>query len=265
MAFLGKSNDVKQFGYESFLYPLMKDVESLERDGVVVEVLDKFVKGTIFCVCADNLGARSLAGFHESFNVEKFCRFCCISRNQIANVEPRDFPLRTVRQHDTFVEELKSSDKQSVNGVKSACVLSNLSYFHPVTGFPPDILHDFFEGVIPVELCLCLKELIRKGFLTFDGLNSRIRLFPYKFSDKVNKPQQITKASFGTGRLSGNGHESWALLRLLPLMIGHKIPEREPSWEILMDLKEKVEIVVSTTLSEEILRYLESKISAVAH
>ena len=48
MAFLGKSNDVKQFGYESFLYPLMKDVESLERDGVVVEVLDKFVKGTIF-------------------------------------------------------------------------------------------------------------------------------------------------------------------------------------------------------------------------
>ena len=41
----------------------------------------------------------------------------------------------------------------------------------------------------------------------------------------------------------------------------HDIPEREPSWEILMDLKEKVEIVVSTTLSEEILRYLESKIS----
>lgn len=44
-------------------------------------------------------------------------------------------------------------------------------------------------------------------------------------------------------------------------MIGSSIPEQEPSWEILMDLKEIVEIVVTTTVSEEILCYLESKIS----
>lgn len=25
---------------------------------------------------ADNLGVRSIAGFQEMFNVEKFCRFC---------------------------------------------------------------------------------------------------------------------------------------------------------------------------------------------
>ncbi|XP_041863678.1 uncharacterized protein LOC121653945 [Melanotaenia boesemani] len=262
LAALGKSADVKLFGYEAFFYPLIEDIKCLERDGVYVEVLDKFVKGTVFCVCADNLGAHSLAGFSESFNVEKFCRFCCLNRHQIGTVEARDFPLRTVEQHDQFVAELKSSDKDSVNGVKGACALSeHLSYFHPVTGFPPDILHDFFEGVIPVELCLCLKDLIKKGFITLDGLNSRIKLFPYKFSDKVNKPQQITKASFGKGRISGNGHENWTLLRLLPLLIGSSIPEQEASWEILMDLKEIVEIVLSTTLSEEILCYLESKIS----
>lgn len=34
-----------------------------------VEILDKFVKGTALCVCADNL---KIAGFHESFNVEFF-------------------------------------------------------------------------------------------------------------------------------------------------------------------------------------------------
>lgn len=56
-------------------------------------------------------------------------------------------------------------------------------------------------------------------------------------------------------------HENWTLLRLLPLMIGSAIPEQEPSWEILIDLKEIVEIIVSTTLSEEILCYLENKIS----
>lgn len=143
------------------------------------------------------------------------------------------------------LEELESGDKQTVNGVKKACVLhKHLSHFHPVTGFPPDILHNVFKVVIPVELCLCLKDLVRKGFITFDGLNSRIKLFPYKHSDKVNKPKQITKASFGKKRISGNGHENWTLLRLLPLLIRSSIPEKEPSWEILMDLKEIVEIVV---------------------
>lgn len=196
----------------------------------------------------------------ESFNVDKFCRFCSIDKHQIAALDPTEFPLRTVEQHNIFLEELEDGQRQSVCGVKGSCALSALSYFHPVTGFPPDILHDFFEGVVPVELCLCLQDLIRKGFITFEGLNKRIKSFPYKFSDNLNKPQQITKASFGTGRVSGNGHENWTLLRLLPFIIGTRIPEHEPSWEVLMDLKELVEIVVSTTLSEEILSYLDTKI-----
>ena len=44
-------------------------------------------------------------------------------------------------------------------------------------------------------------------------------------------------------------------------MIGSSIPEHQPSWEMLMDLKEIVEIVVSSTFSEEMLCYLERKLS----
>lgn len=66
LAVLGKSADVKQFGYDAFLYTLIKDIQFLENHRVFIEVLDKCVKGTIFCVCADNLGAHSLAGFHKS-------------------------------------------------------------------------------------------------------------------------------------------------------------------------------------------------------
>jgi len=141
LALLGKSTDVKLFGYDKFLYPLIKDIQSLEQTGVFIEVLGRFVKGTIFCVCADNLGAHSLAGFQECFNVDKFCRFCLISRKKIGTTETIDFQLRTEEQHNTFVAELEASDQQSVNGVKRECVLSkHLSYFHPVTGFPPDIV-----------------------------------------------------------------------------------------------------------------------------
>lgn len=123
-------------------------------------------------------------------------------------------------------------------------------------------MHDLFEGVIPVELSLCLKNLISKGFITFDALNDCIKSLPYKYSDKVNKPQKIPKATIEKGTLGGNGHENWTLLCLLPFIIGCKIPEQEPAWEILMDLKEIVDIqvVVSDRLSEEALCYLSCKL-----
>jgi len=256
LAVLGKSDDVRLFGYEKFLDPLMKDLKCLEQTGVFVPALSQYLKGTVFCVSADNLGAHSLAGFQESFNVEK-----------IKSTEVSDFKLRTTEQHNYFVEEVQNSDiLRSVNGVKRECVLSkHLSFFHPITGFPPDALHDLFEGIVPIELSVCLKDLISKGFISYDELNSCIKSFPYKDSDRVNKPKVIAKSSFAKGTVGGNGHENWALLRLLPLMIGRRIPENEPSWEILMDLKAIVELVVSAKFSEETLCYLESKISDHRH
>lgn len=103
--------------------------------------------------------------------------FFRVNQHQINTAEARYCQLRTVEQHNTFVEELESSDKLTVNGVKKACVLhKHLSHFHPVSGVPLDILHDFFEGVIPTELCLFPKDFVRKGFITFDVLNSRISI-----------------------------------------------------------------------------------------
>lgn len=260
LAALGKSVDVRKFGYEKFLEPLIKDLKLIEQQGI--DASENFgVK--LFCVCADNLGAHSLAGFQESFTVDKFCRFCLVSHSQIAIVKASEFQLRTVEQHNRFLEELNQNQAiKSVNGVKRECVLSkHLTFFHPVTGFPPDILHDFFEGVIPVELALCLRNFISKGFFTLDRLNHRIVSFPYKYSDKVNKPKVIPKTALSKGVIGGNAHENWALLRLLPLMIGGFVPESEPSWEILMDLKEIVEIVVSDKFTEESLSYLACKLS----
>lgn len=174
-AALGKSIDVRKFGYEKYLEPLLKDLKFIEEYGA--EASENFgVK--LFCVCADNLGAHSLAGFQESFSVDKFCRFCLVSHSQIATVKASDFHLRTVEQHNRVEGLHQNQALKTVNGVKGECVLSkHLAFFHSVTGFPPDILHDLFEGVIPVELALCLQDLISKGFFTglIDRLNHSIR------------------------------------------------------------------------------------------
>lgn len=61
--------------------------------------------------------------------------------------------------------------------------------------------------------------------------------------------------------IGGNAHENWCLLRLLPFLIGPKVPEHEAVWQVLLDLKQIVELVVSPLHSEESIAYLESKIS----
>ncbi|XP_036419954.1 uncharacterized protein LOC118803580 [Colossoma macropomum] len=122
-------------------------------------------------------------------------------------------------------------------------------------------MHDLLEGVIPNELSLCLKSLISKNYFTLDHLNAIIHSFPYKLLDKTNRPQQIPKSFALKGSIGGNCHENWTLLRLLPLMIGDKIPEKEKTWQILLDLKDIVELLATSQFSNETLCYLESKIS----
>lgn len=48
---------------------------------------------------------------------------------------------------------------------------------------------------------------------------------------------------------------------MLPFLIGHVVPEGEPAWQVLMDLKDIVELVVSPVHTDESISYLEMKIS----
>ncbi len=179
---------------------------------------------------AVNLGAHSLAGFQKSFVVDKPCRFCLANREDIQTFEVRQgvFHLRTVQDHNRTVNEVKRTEPpQAIDGVKGDCILKRLEYFETIKDFPPDLLHDLFEGIIPLELILCFQTFTAKKYFDLDELNSAIRSFPYKFGDKTNKPQQILQCSQLKGSLGGNGHENWTLLRLLPLIIGKRIPETQ--------------------------------------
>lgn len=76
LAILCKADDVKRFGCSTVLEPLLKDLVSLEEEGLYVPALGGKVKGTVFSIVADNLGAHSVGGFVENFSSSYFCRFC---------------------------------------------------------------------------------------------------------------------------------------------------------------------------------------------
>lgn len=47
-------------------------------------------------------------------------------------------------------------------GVKKACIFTErLAHFYVTSGYPPDVVHDLFEGIVPVEL---VKEKMEKTF-----------------------------------------------------------------------------------------------------
>lgn len=78
---------MKQHGYADVLHPLLQDLVTLEKQSVYVEQLGECVKGTVFYVSADNLGAHSLAGVQECFTVQRPCWFCMATKSDVQQEE----------------------------------------------------------------------------------------------------------------------------------------------------------------------------------
>lgn len=263
LALLCKSTDVKVYGYEKILEPLLQDLIILEKHGVFIAGLGEFVKGTVQSVIADNLGAHGIAGFIESFSGVYFCRFCTGERSDIQDkaVQSGHFNFRTKDLHETHVQFARENSTICC-GVKRECFFTkNLSHFHVTRGYPPDIVHDLFEGVVPVEIALCISEIFSKKYLSLDTLNKLILNFPFKWGDRTNKPHIIPRTYASRRTIGGNAHENWNLLRLLPFIIGDLIPEAEPAWLVLLDLKEIVELAVAPLHNKETIAYLDCKIT----
>lgn len=147
-------------------------------------------------VVADNLAPHSLAGFVQSFRAGYVCRFCKATREEIQcfAVGDGEFTPRTKASHDHDLQDVLQGDGHNQFGVQRDCVLRvNLQCFHTITGFPPDVLHDLFEGIVPVELALCIQEMIKLKYFTLEYLNKKIVTFPYQHADKTNKPHPIPK------------------------------------------------------------------------
>lgn len=173
LAILAKVTDLHRYGYAAVLAPLERDVHTLKQDSVLNERVGQNVKGIIFSVSADSLAAHGLSCF-----VKYVCRFCMATREQFHATEVRDEDIsqRTKASHDLHLQYVQERDTLSSHfGFKGYCVLcESLNYLHPITGFPPDLLHDLLEGIISVELSLCIKEMIQLNYFTLDHFNQKI-------------------------------------------------------------------------------------------
>ncbi len=168
--------------------------------------------------------------------------------------------LSEAETHEVHVRSAQGNVKPCY-GVKRQCVLSaHLSHFNVCTGYPPDVAHDIFEGIVPVELAYCLNHLMSKKYFTLASLNESILKFPYKWADKSNRPHAIPKTFMLNKTIGGNAHENWGLLRFLPFLVGQLVPPSEPAWQVILDLKDIVDLVVAPVHTVQSLAFLEERI-----
>ncbi|CAI5668325.1 unnamed protein product [Oreochromis niloticus] len=245
------TEDMKKYGFDPILQPLINDIKILECFGLDLPFSSEKVYGTICQITGDNLGMHTILGFTESFSARHFCRLCLVDKDDAQNVYDEDDPKIILRGKDLFemhCNELQSEpQKLSVFGLKHNSTLNNLQFFHVCHNFSLDIMHDILEGVAQYEIKL-LMEYLSENVLSKNDLLSRVYAFDYGYLERKNRPTRINLDSSGNS-IGLNSMQTLCLVRNLPLIFGDLLPEGNPNWTLLLLLLQIINIIFSPSLT----------------
>lgn len=263
LVLLCREHDLKYFGQDVIMVSLVEDLKDLELNGVTLSDGNVY-KGTLCAIVGDNLGSHSIGGFVENFSRSlHFCRYCEITREEFSADPLIRGKMRSVQSYSDHVQDAQSS---SSGGVKFDSLFNKLKYFHVCQpGLPPCIGHDLFEGIVSSDLALYISHFVKvEKLLSYHLLNQRINQFKYLGKDANDKPCEVNPES---GKLGGHAVQNWCLLRMLPVLIGDKIenPGDNDIWQLVLQLREIVELICSPAISTGQIAYLRVIIDEYLH
>ncbi|KAJ8037515.1 hypothetical protein HOLleu_18345 [Holothuria leucospilota] len=252
--------DLKKYGFNPILRLFLDEMRQLESDGGYSIELNRErvqIHGTLTSLSADTLAAHDILGFLGP-SANRFCRLCLAKREEIqTKFSEEEFVLRSIKQHDEHAEAASTQRLgDPASGVRTTC-LNELRHFHCATNYNLDVMHDMLEGVCPFEVKLLLHYFIYDAqFVSLETVNQRIKAFNYGFCDRKNKPSQLLATRMrnqADHKLGQKAAQMWCLTRMLPLLIGDKIPVGDGHYEILLLLLQynDVEFEVLKTMTEQ--------------
>jgi hypothetical protein len=158
---------------------------------------------------------------------------------------------------DALLHQMLSSES-----IFERCPFAALTTFNPVLFFPPDIMHDVLEGLMPVVIGVVVKSLVRTSNVSIKVINERITGFTFGVADKSDKfvPFPLDFVSKDKS-VTGKAVEKWTLFRLLPLVVGDLVPENSEFWKLYLLSREICDIVLAPVIDPAWLPYLEVIIS----
>ena len=187
------------------------------------------------------------------------------------------FPPNSDFENSVEDEEFSDSDDAADDGhgeehidnrgVKSKCPLNVLQSFHCVQGFPPDLLHDLFEGVVPEDLLGIIRLLSLKDWFTIEEYNRCLRRMGWTSYETTDKPLDVPINMKAT-KLKGKAVSHWVHIRNFPLIIDSFVTDKsDPVLALGLKLHEVTERITATEyyqyeihlLKEAVLEYLDMR------
>lgn len=253
------SSDLKKYSINTFLKPIITDLQVLENDGIAVSFLPQHLKGTLVALSFDNLGGNTLSGMVESFSANYFCRMCLMHKNDTQNVFKESDERCHLRNEDFFNSLPEILPNSSYYGIKQQSILNDLKYFNLGNIYAVDIMHDILEGVAQLEIKLIITYLVSEKILSLREINQRIFSFNYGSIDQCTKPSPVNIEKLGSS-IGERAAQTWTLVRYLPLMLIDVIPKCGERWNILSLLLEIMNICFAPIIPVKMTYVLENLI-----
>ena len=161
----------------------------------------------------------------------------------------------TEQMHIDHVQAVLHHDiDPSVYGVEHRCALADLPYLSVTSFFPPDIMHDILEGIIPVTLKHVINSFGRA--LPIADINAEIESFCFGKNDLKNKPV-LLPLSLASVNIVGSASEKLSLFRMLPFLVGYCVAVANPHWLLYLQLRDIVDYILSPSFPLDKLSYLQ--------
>ena len=256
---------IDKYGIDRILQPFVRDINKLTESGLTITIDGHSITflGALLAVIADTLASHQLGGFKESMSwALRICRSCMATKETIALhfVEER-FELRTALKHCEHCDSLKEVNgtaNSTKYGINRRSILEDVKHFSVAAKtLAHDFMHDLLEGVIPLEMKLLLKYLFSQKCITLDIINQRLQCFAFGYSEIGSRPVPLSTTAFDNdSKLRQSASRMSLLARVLPFLIGDKIPEECEYWECYLTLLDILYIALSPTVSKSTVAYL---------
>lgn len=118
-------------------------------------------------------------------------------------------------------------------------------------------MHDICEGIAQYHIKLLLKELTQNKTILVSELNDHLQHFDYGYSEN-DRPGPILSRTLNSpdSKIHLSAAQTLLFCRMLPLLIGDKIGEGDPSWRGFLLLLDIIDIAVSPIVSEGLCGHL---------
>lgn len=172
--------------------------------------------------------------------------------------------LTKYRTRDNYNEAIKKIEDscdvklKETKGIKYACSLNNLKYFHIIDNYNVDIMHDLYEGTVPFLIQNLIGFCVNAKVFKFEKVASYVQSYDYGKLNRHNTPSTLLdKPSVGQ-----NSSQVRCLMLHLPyIFYDFKLHEAiNTVWISVTTMLDIIRIVHSSDLFEQDLCYLEDTV-----